>query len=64
VSIPFPKFDDAKTVYADLLTRIDTCIAGLDVTQGAMGAGGSDLWREHRGMAEVCGIVEIENGHC
>jgi len=37
VAIPFPKFDDAKTVYADLLTRIDTCIAGLDVTQGAMG---------------------------
>jgi hypothetical protein len=37
VNIPFPKFDDAKTVYADLLTRIDTCIAGLDVTQGAMG---------------------------
>jgi hypothetical protein len=37
VSIPFPKFDDAKTVYADLLTRIDTCIAGLDITSGAMG---------------------------
>jgi hypothetical protein len=37
-SIPFPKYDDAKTVYADLLTRIDTCIAGLDVTQGAMGS--------------------------
>ena len=38
VSIPFPKFDDAKTVYADLLTRIDTCIAGLDPTQTAMGS--------------------------
>jgi hypothetical protein len=37
VTIPFPKFDDAKTVYADLLTRIDTCIAGLDITQPAMG---------------------------
>jgi hypothetical protein len=37
-TIPFPKYDDAKTVYADLLTRIDTCIAGLDVTQGAMGS--------------------------
>jgi hypothetical protein len=37
-TIPFPKFDDQKTVYADLLTRIDTCIAGLDVTQPAMGS--------------------------
>jgi hypothetical protein len=37
VTIPFPKYDDAKAVYADLLTRIDTCIAGLDITQGAMG---------------------------
>jgi hypothetical protein len=36
VNIPFPKFDDAKTVYEDLLTRIDTCIAGLDPTQTAM----------------------------
>lgn len=37
INIPFPKFDDAKTVYADLLTRIDTCIAGLDINQPAMG---------------------------
>ncbi len=38
VDIPFPKFDAAKTVYADLLTRIDTCIAGLDPSQDAMGS--------------------------
>lgn len=37
-TIPFPKYDDAKTVYADLLTRIDTCIAGLDISQPAMGS--------------------------
>ena len=37
-SIPFPKYDDAKTVYTDLLTRLDTCIAGLDATQDAMGS--------------------------
>jgi hypothetical protein len=37
-TVPFPKYDDAKTVYADLLTRLDTCIAGLDVSSGAMGA--------------------------
>lgn len=38
VDIPFPKFDDAKTVYTELLTRLDTCMAGLDVTQSAMGS--------------------------
>jgi hypothetical protein len=37
-TIPFPKYDDSKAVYADLLTRIDTCIAGLDVSQPAMGS--------------------------
>ncbi len=36
-TIPFPKYDDSKTVYADLLTRIDTCIAGLDPSQPSMG---------------------------
>jgi len=36
-TIPFPVFDDSKTVYEALLTRLDTCIAALDVTQGAMG---------------------------
>ena len=37
-TIPFPVFDDAKTVYEALLTRVDTCIAGLDVTNDAMGS--------------------------
>ncbi len=37
-SIPFPKYDDAKTVYTDLLTRLDTCISGLDVNSPAMGS--------------------------
>jgi Starch-binding associating with outer membrane len=37
-TIPFPAYDDAKTVYEALLTRIDTCIAALDVTQDAMGS--------------------------
>jgi hypothetical protein len=36
-TIPFPKYDDAKTVYADLLTRLDTCIAGLNTATGSMG---------------------------
>src|SRR6185437_15991207 len=37
-SIPFAKYDDAKTVYADLLTRLDTCIAGLNTATTAMGS--------------------------
>lgn len=37
-SIPFPKYDDAKTVFYDLLTRIDTCITGLNTSSGAMGS--------------------------
>jgi len=36
--IPFPKYDDAKTVYYDLLTRLDTCIANLNTSAGSMGA--------------------------
>jgi hypothetical protein len=34
-SIPFPKFDDAATVYADLLLRVDSCIAGLSANVNA-----------------------------
>ncbi|MDQ2720129.1 MAG: SusD/RagB family nutrient-binding outer membrane lipoprotein [Bacteroidota bacterium] len=37
-AIPFPKYDDAKTIYADLLTRLDTCIAGLNVTGTSLGS--------------------------
>jgi hypothetical protein len=36
-TIPFPKYDDAKTVYTDLLMRLDTCIAGLNPSSIAMG---------------------------
>ena len=37
-TIPFPKYDDAKTVYTDLLTRLDTCIAGLNTSAASLGA--------------------------
>ncbi len=37
-AIPFPKYDDAKTVYTDLLSRLDSCITGLDVSSTAMGS--------------------------
>lgn len=36
--IPFPKYDDAKVIYADLLHRLDTCIADINTSAGAMGA--------------------------
>ncbi len=41
-SIPFPAYDDQKTVYADLLHRVDTCIAGLSSTSNTA-MGGADL---------------------
>jgi hypothetical protein len=36
-SIPFPKYDDAKTIYYDLLDRLDTCIADINTSVAAMG---------------------------
>ena len=51
-AIPFPKYDDAKSVYADLLTRLDTCIAGLDPNSSAMGgadhvySGNAAAWKK------------------
>ncbi|HEY4064628.1 MAG TPA: SusD/RagB family nutrient-binding outer membrane lipoprotein [Puia sp.] len=36
--IPFPAYDDAKTVYTDLLLRLDSCIAGINTSGAAMGA--------------------------
>ncbi|HEV2479136.1 MAG TPA: SusD/RagB family nutrient-binding outer membrane lipoprotein, partial [Puia sp.] len=36
--IPFPKYDDAKTVYYDLLARLDTAISGLNTSAGSFGS--------------------------
>jgi hypothetical protein len=33
-----PKYDDAKTAYFDLLTRLDKAIADIDVNEGGFGA--------------------------
>src|SRR6185503_11565711 len=38
---PFPKYDDAKTVYYDLLTRLDAAIANMNTS--APGFGAADL---------------------
>jgi hypothetical protein len=35
ISKPFPKYDDAKTVYNDLLARLDADIAGLNASKGS-----------------------------
>ena len=39
ISNPFPKYDDAKTVYDDLLTRMAADVAALDVTASGISAG-------------------------
>ena len=36
--IPFPKYDDARTVYYDLLARLDTAITGLNTSAPSFGA--------------------------
>lgn len=33
-----PVYDDAKTIYMDLLTRIDAAIAGMNTTEGSFGS--------------------------
>jgi hypothetical protein len=38
---PFPAYDDAKTIYSDLLVRLDSSIAGLNA--GAASFGADDL---------------------
>jgi SusD/RagB-like outer membrane lipoprotein len=37
-SIPFPQYDDAKTIEYDLLKRLDTAIAGLNTAYGSLGS--------------------------
>jgi len=39
-TVPFPKYDDAKTVVYDLIARLDTAAAGL--TAGAVSLGSAD----------------------
>jgi hypothetical protein len=37
-SIPFPAYDDARTIYTDLLHRLDTAVSGLNVNAGSLGS--------------------------
>src|SRR5512138_1828130 len=41
INKPFPKYDDAKTIYNDLLTRLDADIAALSSSAGSFG--GADI---------------------
>lgn len=41
INKPFPKYDDAKTIYNDLLTRLDADIADLSSSEGSFG--GADI---------------------
>jgi hypothetical protein len=43
INQPFAKFDDAKTVYYDLLTRLDNDIAILKANETGASFGGADL---------------------
>jgi len=51
-TVPFPAYDDAKTVYMDLLSRLDSCIAGINTGVGAMGSsdqvykGNTTAWKK------------------
>jgi hypothetical protein len=38
ITKPFPTYDDQKTIYYDLLTRLDTDIAALDASSGSFGS--------------------------
>ncbi|KLT68791.1 SusD/RagB family nutrient-binding outer membrane lipoprotein [Flavobacterium sp. ABG] len=37
-AFPYPKYDDAKTVYLDLAARLDVAIANMDAANGSFGA--------------------------
>lgn len=37
-NIPFPKYDDAKTITYDLIARLDSAITGLNVSAGSFGS--------------------------
>ena len=52
-AIPFPAYDDAKTIETDLLNRLDTSIAGLNPAYGSLGAA-DQLRSEERRVGKEC----------
>ena len=51
-TIPFPVYDDAKTIENDLLTRLDSSLANINTSAGSLGAsdqiyqGNTVLWKK------------------
>lgn len=58
-TIPFPKYDDQKTVFYDLFTRLDSCIADINLGAPAMGAsdqiyqGNAAEWKKFAATLEL-----------
>jgi Starch-binding associating with outer membrane len=64
-TIPFPKYDDEKSIFTDLLQRLDTCIADIDVSGTAMGAsdqiygGDPTEWKKFAATLELKIAMEL-----
>jgi hypothetical protein len=68
IANPFPKYDDAKTVYNDLLTRLDAAIGKLDPTKATFGSadliyeGDVTLWKKFANSLKLkMGILIADN---
>lgn len=54
-----PKYDDAATIYSDLIRRVDAAVTSLDTTQGSFGTadliygGNTALWRRFGNSLKV-----------
>jgi len=64
----YPKYDDALTVYKDLLTRIDADLAAMDDSQGSFGAddlymgGDVAMWKKFANSMKVRIGITIADG--
>jgi hypothetical protein len=59
INKPFPKYDDAKTIYNDLLARLDVAIGNMVTTSGSLGSAdlvyGGDVtkWKKYANTLKV-----------
>lgn len=67
INKPFPVYDDAKTIYNDLLTRLDAAIGNLTTTGGSFGnsdiiyAGNVSKWKKFANSLKVkMGITIVD----
>lgn len=61
-SVPFPKYDDAKTIYTDLLHRLDTCVAGINTSAGAMGSSDQIYYGDPVAWKKFAATLELKIG--